>query len=398
MRGALQLRVGRDLSSVRAQDWDALVGDDAPFLEYAFLRGLELTGCLEPRYGWLPQPLTLWRGEELLGAIPLYLKGNSYGEFVYDWSWANLAHQLGVSYYPKMIAAVPFTPVGGARLLVRPDLSEAEREEVLDQLVAGALQWAQESGVSGLHFLFLPQWQAERLAARGFLLRHAHQYHWRNEGYADFDDFVGRFRAKRRTQILRERRGVREAGVQCEVYRGAEITPEVLGLAYGFYRKTCEQFGHWNRQYLNEAFFAHLRAQMPERLQILLARDAAGAVVAGTLTLCKGDRWYGRYWGCREEIRFLHFEACYYHPIELAISEGVQVYEPGAGGDHKYARGFTPTLTCSAHWLADARFSALVERFLAQESAAVQDEVEHMQDSSPLIHPSPRGEPEEGER
>jgi predicted N-acyltransferase len=162
--------------------------------------------------------------------------------------------------------------------------------------------------------------------------------------------------------------------------------------AYLFYRSTCRQFGHWNRQYLNRPFFEHIQKAMPERLQVLLARDAQGEAVAGTLTLRKGDRWYGRYWGCKEEIRFLHFEACYYHPLELAISEGVQVYEPGAGGGHKFKRGFEPVLTYSAHWLADPRFSALIDRFLAEEGEAVQHEVDAMLEHSPLVHPSPEGD------
>ncbi len=389
---SLQIRVAQSLEGIEAQDWDRLVGDASPFLEYAWLRGLETSGCLDPQYGWLPQPLTVWRGEELLGATPLYLKGDSYGEYVYDWSWANLAHRMGVPYYPKIISAVPFTPVSGPRLLVHPDLNADEREEVMRLLIHGALQWARDNEVSGLHFLFVPDDQAKLLEDEGLMLRHAHQYHWRNEGYQDFDDFLARFKAKKRTQIKRERRGVKEAGITFDLYQGDTLTPEVMAQAYHFYRNTCQRFGHYNRQYLNEPFYETIRTQMPERLQVLLAKDANGEPVAGTLTLCKGDKWYGRYWGCNEEIRYLHFEACYYHPIAQAIAQGVKVYEPGAGGGHKYTRGFEPVLMSSAHWIADPSFRHVLQHHLTQESAAVKGDVEAMASQSPMIHAPPKKE------
>lgn len=385
MRNALEIRISNNLEHIQAQDWDQMVGDGSPFLEYAWLRGLETTGCLLPEYGWLPQILSVWRDDTLQGAIPLYIKGNSYGEYVYDWSWANVAAQLGVPYYPKLIAAVPFTPVSGSRLLTRPGLHEEERKEVLTTLIRGALTWASQSEATGLHFLFVPEWQADLLEKEGFQIRYAHQYHWQNKGYRDFDHFLASFRSKKRVQIRRERRGVRDQDITFDLYRGDDLTGEIIDLAYQFYRDTCRKFGHWNRQYLNRAFFTHVHQHMPHRLQVMIARTPDGEPVAGTLTLRKGDRWYGRYWGCREDLRYLHFETCYYKPLELAIQEGIQAYEPGAGGGHKYHRGFEPTLTRSAHWLADPTLSSVIGRFLEQESEAVKEEVEHLQGHSPLI-------------
>ena len=381
----INIRISNSLDIIEDPDqWDALVGPQgSPFLEYAWLRGLETCGCVEPDEGWLPQILTAWRDDALIGAIPLYVKGHSHGEFVYDWSWANFAEQLGVPYYPKLIAAVPFTPVTGERLLVHPDLSERTRQKVFHALIDGALTWAQDTGVAGLHFLFIPRWQADLLEERGLLIRHAFQYHWNNAGYRTFDDFLARFRARKRTQIKRERRGLTDAEVTLEFHTGADITEEHIHWVRHFYKQTCQKFGPWTDQYLKDAFFDHIRAAFAHRTQLVLARDKGGRPLAGTFSLHKGDRLYGRYWGCDEDIPFLHFNTCYYAPIERAIELGVKVYEPGAGGHHKYKRGFEPTLTYSAHWLADTRLSGILSNFLARESAAVHKEVAHLKTRLP---------------
>ncbi len=389
-RQSLEIRVSNSLGGVDAEAWDALVGEGSPFLEYAWLRGLEVTGCVEPEEGWLPQIMTAWRGERLVGAIPLYVKGHSRGEFVYDWSWANLAAQLRVPYYPKLIAASPFTPVTGDRLLVHPDLEAAERAQILDALIGAALNWARETGVAGLHFLFVAEWQAEVLRSRGLMIRLSYQFHWKNPGYTSFEDFLGRFRAHRRTQIRREIRGLQDAKVRLEFLSGQEIQPAHVDAVRHFYKATCEKFGPWTDQYLKDAFFDHVRVAFAHRTQLVLALDADDRPVAGTFSLIKGDRLYGRYWGCDEDIPFLHFNACYYAPIERAIALGVKVYEPGAGGHHKLARGFEPTLTHSAHWLADPRLADLLERHLHKERAAVIAEVEAMSKGLPFkVNPDP---------
>ncbi len=389
MSNNLEIQVSQTLEHIAAEDWDRLVVDQPPFLEYNWLYGLEVTDCVSPDKGWLPQYITAWRNKHLVGAIPLYLKGNSYGEFVYDWSWAHAASQVGVEYYPKIIAAVPFTPVSGARILLCPSLDKTEREEVFDTLLSGALTWAHEREVSGLHFLFLPQEQARHMEERGFLIRLAHQYHWKNHDYKTFDDFLARFRAKKRTQIKRERRELAAQKIRFEVYTGDEITPERMEQARHFYLRTCRRFGPWTREYLNRAFYERAQRTMAHRLQLMLAFKPDNTPVAGTITLRKDKRWYGRYWGCDEHIKFLHFNACYYFPIEWAIQQGVQSYEPGQGGDHKYARGFEPVLTYSAHWIADPRFAGFVKHILERERNAVNDYVDELSTTSPLKPQTP---------
>jgi predicted N-acyltransferase len=380
----IDIAVSEHFETLEAAAWNQLVGESSPFLEHAWLLALDRTECVDPQEGWLGQTITAWQDGDLVGGIPLYLKGNSRGEFVYDWSWADLAGQIGVSYYPKLIAAIPFTPVTGTRLLVHPELSGDDREKVLNLLVQGALEWTDRVGAQGLHFLFTPKEEADRLAEHGFLTRLGFQYHWRNRGYDDFDDFLGAFRHKRRNQILRERREMTDEGISFRVYTGDEITPHVIDQMFHFYSLTCARFGRSTGRYLNRAFWQEVGRTMPHRLQILLAHRDTGVPVAGTLTLRKGDRWYGRYWGCDETVRFLHFNACFYVPIEQAISEGVQTYEPGAGGQHKFGRGFEPVLTYSSHYLPDPNLRSILTDFVAREATAVHADVEALLSSSPL--------------
>lgn len=380
----IEIAVSETFEALDAAAWDRLVGDGSPFLEHAWLRALDRTGCVDPDEGWLGQIITAWRDGDLVGAIPLYMKGHSRGEFVYDWSWANLAERIGVPYYPKLIAAVPFTPVAGERLLVHPEVVGDERDEVTAMLVKGAMAWTERTGARGLHFLFLPEAQAHLLAEHGFITRLSYQYQWRNHGYASFDDFLDAFRHKRRNQFRRERREMTDQGIEFTVYTGDAITPEVVDCAFHFYARSCERFGPWTSQYLKRTFWDEVSRTMPHRLQILLAGRAGEPPLAGTLTLRKADRWYGRYWGCEEEVRFLHFNACYYFPIEQAIREGVQTYEPGAGGHHKYGRGFEPTYTWSSHYLPDPNLRRILEDFVGREADAVRHEVESLLATSPL--------------
>lgn len=384
---SIELRVYDGVRRVAGAEWDRLVGAGSPFLEHAWLASMEEAKCAAGQEGWIPQILTAWRGDALIGAVPLYIKGNSFGEFVYDWAWADLASRLGVAYYPKLVAGIPFSPVSGERLLTEPTLSEGEREELLRLMIRASVALAKELGLSGVHYLFVPEWQAKLLAEEGLMIRFGHQYHWTNEGYGDFDDFLGRFKAKKRTQIKRERRGVyEESGVTVEMLRGTEVDEAVMDHVFRFYHSTCDKFV-WGRQYLNREFFRMVHARMPERLLILLARDKGGTPVAGAFTLEKAGRIYGRYWGCDEEIKFLHFEVCCYAPVAHAIEHGMQVMEPGAGGGHKYLRGFEPVKTWSAHWIADPRMRALLDRHLEAERAAVDREIVAMRAQSPLVHP-----------
>ena len=388
----LKFQISDSLEPVPAEAWDRLVGEEGtPFMEYAWLRGLEVTGCVDPEVGWMPQIVTAWEerdgeADRLVGAVPLYLKGNSRGEFVYDWAWADLARRVGVPYYPKMIAAVPFSPVSGARLLTNPDLSEEERGVVLRAIVQVSIQLAREMGVSGLHFLFVTPEHARLLEDEGLMIRNHYQYHWRNEGYDTFDDFLGRFKSKKRNNIKRELRDVSDAGVTFETRTGAELDDALMDHLFAFYTSTCDKFV-WGQTYLNRPFFEHVRAHMPERLLMFLARDGGGDPVAGTFNLFKGDRMYGRYWGCHREIEFLHFVTCCYEPIDYAIQRGIKHFEPGQGGHHKYKRGFEPVKTWSAHWIADPRMAALLKQHLRQEREAVDEEIARMLSESPLVHP-----------
>lgn len=368
------------IDTIPAADWDALVPDGNPFVRHAWLRAMEATGCASAQEGWLPQHLTARIDGALVGAVPLYVKGNSYGEYVYDWAWADLAARMGVRYYPKVIAASPFSPVSGRRLLVGDDpRADAVRAALVHAL--GTL--GENDGLSGVHVLFCPEDEARALEEGGFVLRKAHQYHWHNDGYADFDDFLSRFRSKRRREIRRERRRVAEAGFRVDVVRGEDATVEQMDDAFAFYASTCERYV-WGRQYLNRAFFEEVRSTMPERIRLFFAHDDDGRCVAGTFNLASDTRLFGRYWGARVEVPHLHFETCYYRMIEVAIEEGFEAIEPGAGGDHKYARGFEPVTTWSAHRLADPSFAHVIQRFLAREREAVGYMVDEMRERGPL--------------
>ncbi len=361
--------------------WDALVGDGCAFFEHAFLKGLERTGCVGPESGWHPRYVLAWRGRELVGALPLYRKDDSYGEFIFDWSWAEAAQRAGLPYYPKMVVAAPFSPVGGDRFL----LASGEGEDTMDALLQGAREAAVAEPATGVHFLYASASEAAFLEARGFAIRRTHQFHWRNEGYDTFDDFLARFRSKRRNQIRRERRVVAEAGVSLRVLTGDEIGPAEVDHAWRLYLSTVMKF-YWGRQYLNRAFFDHLGEHFRDRLMLVLA-ERDGQVLAGAVNVLKGDRLYGRYWGCNEDVRNLHFEVCSYAGIEAAIDRGVQVFEAGAGGGgHKFGRGFLPTTTYSAHELYLPALDDAVRRFLAHERQVLAAELESVQDR--MLKPS----------
>lgn len=344
---------------------------------------METTGAVDPDRGWMPQILTARDGDELIGAVPLYLKGHSYGEYVYDWAWADVARRMGRPYYPKLIAASPFTPVTGPRVLLHPHL-DAEASEALFQLIVQAtLDLCTEHGVNGAHFLFVSPSAAESLRADGLIVRQAHQYHWRNAEYSTFDDFLGRFRSKRRREIRRERRRLADSGFRVDPVRGTELSEAEMDAMFRFYASTCDKYT-WGRQYLDRAFFAEIHRTMPERIVVMLARDADDAVRAGAFCLRKNDRLYGRYWGCDQDVRFLHFETCFYRPIEYAINEGLEAMEPGAGGDHKFVRGFEPVTMYSGHWLRDPMLRAVLAQATEQESRLVDETIEYLCENSPL--------------
>jgi predicted N-acyltransferase len=362
------MQVVADLSTIGHARWDALLASDADasaFLRYDFLHALHDCGCAAPRSGWAPQFLTLWQGESLAGAVPLYAKSHSYGEYVFDWAWAEAYQRAGREYYPKWLAAVPFTPVGGTRLIAR---DESTRERLADALVA----LAEDSGWSSLHLLFAPRTQIDLLAARGLLLREGVQFHWHNaaDGYPSFDDFLSRLSQPKRKKVRAERRKVMEAGVTLLRKTGDEITDEDWRFFFRCYTHTYR--AHWSTPYLNLAFFRKLGETMGGHLLLVLAyRD--GQPIAASLGMFDDRRLYGRYWGALEEVSCLHFEACYYQMIEFAIERRLQVFEGGAQGAHKLARGLDPVPTWSAHWIADPQMRAAIARFVDRE----RDQVEH---------------------
>lgn len=369
-----EVRTWSSLRALGEAEYRALEAEDAsPFCSFEWLDALETTGCVRPERGWMPMHIGLYRGPVLVACAPAYLKGNSEGEFVFDHSWARFCEgSLGQRYYPKLVVAVPFTPATGPRLLVRP----GEARAPLYSVFAAALRrLTEELGLSSAHVLFPPEADTEALVGAGLARRVGVQYHWRNAGYGSFEDFLARFSAKRRHQIRRERREVLAQGIDVEIRTGSDLGPELVDFVYRFYRSTVDKHV-WGRRYLNREFFEEVLARMRHKLHVVVARDRASRrPIAGAFNVLGKDTLYGRYWGALEERAFLHFEVCFYRGIEDAIARGLARFEPGAGGEHKLARGFEPSLTFSAHHLRDERFDRVVRDFLRREEDAVRADV-----------------------
>jgi predicted N-acyltransferase len=370
------VRVLETVRDVPREAWDALVGEESPFLEWRWLAALEEARTVTRETGWLPQHATLWDGERLLGATPLYVKAHSMGEFVFDHTWATAAHRAGIDYYPKLLVAVPFTPVTGARFLARP----ADVVRVRAILAAVLERLCGEHAFSSVHVNFCRPADAETLAARGWLRRTGFQYQWRNEGYRTFDDYLEALRSKRRNQARRERRELETQGVTIRTYVGDDIPDGIAKLVYRLYRRTVDD-NPWGQRYLTQRFFELALERFRDRICLVLAHRGDD-VVAGTFNVQKGDALYGRYWGAFETLRHLHFNVCYYAAIEHCIAAGLARFEPGAGGEFKHLRGFDATETVSMHWIRDRRFRAAVADYLVRERAAVADEIEYYDEKS----------------
>lgn len=366
-----------DISEIPEDEWDALVGD-FPFFKYTFLHGLAQTGCATAETGWLPR-FVVARDREgrLTGAIPLYIKGHSMGEFVYDWAWADAAQRMGVQYYPKAIVAAPFTPATSQRILTYPGLEPGPAAKLRSQLAGALRQVGEAFDLSGTHVLFCQDADAEALTDRGFFIRRHHQYHWKNHGYESFDDFLEPFKSKRRKEIRRQRRRLAEEGVTVEVFGEDTLTSELRDFAWTCYLSTIEKFP-WGRQYLTPAFYEWIFDSMHDSIRLFVAFSNDRTMLGSALTFIGGDTLYGRYWGCVQDVSYLHFETCLYAPIEFAIKHGLKTIEPGQGGEHKFARGFEATVTQSAHWIADDQFEHVLRRHTAQEGQIIVSEVEQM--------------------
>ena len=364
---------------VPREEWDALVGDGSPFLEWGFLASLEDAGALDRESGWGPRPLVARDGGRVVAACPLYVKGNSEGEFVFDWSWADAAYRAGIEYYPKLLAGVPFTPVGGSRFLVAPGRDRAEWTRSMGTALR---QVVDQNELSGAHINFCREDEIEPLREVGYDLRVGVQYHWHNRGFRDFEDYLDAFRSKRRNQVRRERREMERQGVRIETLVGDAIPDSLFKTMFRFYLSTIDK-KYYGRQYLNPVFFDLLRERFRDRLCFVVAR-LGDEPIAGTFNVQKGDALYGRYWGTEYELRHLHFNVCYYAAIEHCIASGLGRFEPGAGGEYKQLRGFDATPTWSLHFLADPRLRQAVQRYLERERADAEATIDWRREHSQL--------------
>lgn len=365
------------LDEIGQPAWDNLVAlqpDANPFLSYAFLSALHDTGCATPETGWQPQYLCLWQGQELHAALPLYAKSHSYGEYVFDWSWADAYRRHGMRYYPKLLSAIPFTPVAGSRLLARDPTSRAALVDSLSRL-------QREAGLSSTHVLFPPEEEAKLLHQAGFMLRRGVQFHWENAGYADFADFLSTLDRKKSKNIRAERRKVSEAGISFRHVAGAQATAADWAFFQRCYANTYGE--HHSTPYLNLAFFKRIGASMPQHILLVFA-ERAGRPIAASLLIHDQQALYGRYWGALEHVPCLHFETAYYQPLEFCIRHGIGSFEGGAQGEHKLARGFMPRQTWSAHWLADPAFADAIRHFLRQESGGMAAYIDELNEHAPF--------------
>ena len=379
--GDYRMRIVTSLAEIGEAAWTALLQQEPhanPFLSYAFLHALHESGAASAASGWQPQYLTLWRVGQLQAALPLYVKDHSYGEYVFDWAWADAYQRHGLAYYPKLLAAVPFTPVAGPRLLARDEPARAA-------LITAFTLLQQRNGLSSSHVLYLPQAQAEQLREAGFLLRRGVQFHWQNPGYRSFDDFLATLEHKKRKNIRAERRKVQSAGVSLRRISGTDASADDWIFFNRCYRHTYR--AHFSTPYLNLDFFQRIGRSMPHQLLLIVAvRD--GRPIASSLLVHDAQTLYGRYWGALEQIPCLHFETAYYQPLEFCIERGIQRFEGGAQGEHKMARGFLPQTTWSAHWLAEPAFADAIERFLQQEDGGIDAYIDELNERTPFRHSS----------
>ncbi|SCY16929.1 hypothetical protein SAMN05216420_10352 [Nitrosospira sp. Nl5] len=376
----LQIKIIDTLDSISVAAWNALAGDD-PFLRHEFFSALHETGCVSKKTGWLPQFITLWEGQALRGALPLYMKSHSYGEYVFDWAWADAYRRYGYPYYPKLLSAVPFSPVTGRRLM-------AETAEHRALLVSAALKMTKdrnaETVISSFHCLFPREHEAREMEEAGMTLRHGIQFHWKNrmgENYENFEAFLEGMSHGKRKNIRQERRKVHAAGIHFQWLTGYDASDDHWRFFVNCYNKTYRD--HHSTPYLNLEFFTRLGKSMPENVLLILAlRD--NRPIAASFNLHNSHTLYGRYWGAMEFVPGLHFETCYYQAIEFCIARGIALFEGGAQGEHKLARGFLPVRTWSTHWLAHPEFAAAIGNYLKHEAQDISHYLDELNESSPF--------------
>ena len=376
-----RLEIIESLSEVSAADWNALLTPDAsPFLKHEFLSTLEETVCVGGNTGWQVAHLALYRSAQLIGAMPLYLKQHSYGEFVFDWSWAQAFEQQGMQYYPKALCAIPFTPVQGSRILFSPAEDGAQIQR---QLIAGLKTLVVQNHLSSAHILFPLGEQTQAMVDQGFMLRDSVQFHWHNQNFINFEQFLAALTMKRRKNIRQERDKVSREGISFRHVPGQLANDEDWAFFYRCYENTYIE--HHSSPYLNQDFFRLIGKRMPENLHLILAQRGDLPIAASLLFVDRTiSKAYGRYWGALEHVPCLHFETAYYQAIEYCIDQQIETFEGGAQGEHKMARGFLPTTIQSAHYIADPQFSKAVKHFLEREQRGIGAYVDELAEHSPL--------------
>jgi len=370
-------RILSSLAELQPSTWDDLVRSQAeanPFLSYAFLHALHESGSASKKSGWQPQYLTIWQGENLVAALPLYAKFHSYGEYVFDWAWADAYRRNGLEYYPKLLSAIPFTPVTGGRLL-------AIDAPARDALISALKEVQEKNDLSSTHILYPPEQEAKQLEEAGFMLRKGVQFHWKNQDFENFEQFLSTLEQKKRKNIRAERRKVHEAGITLRQLPGVEASEADWRFFKRCYDHTYS--AHYSTPYLNLDFFLRISQAMPENILLVIA-EREGNPIASSLLIHDQNALYGRYWGALEHHACLHFETAYYQPLEFCIANKIAAFEGGAQGEHKMARGFLPQQTWSAHWLAHPGFADAVERFLDEEGKGIENYVDELNERNPF--------------
>ena len=390
----MQTQIFHSLDEIHEDLWNQLASPAFPFLEYHFLHALETTNCLGRRTGWMPVYITVWEHHSLEGAMVAYLKDNSYGEYIFDFAWAQASHAHKIPYYPKIVLAVPFTPATGSKILLRHGLTQLEKIEVTAHLFEGLKGISRATQSSSIHALFISESELDVFRASGYFIRHSFQYHWRNRlphgsqesNYLTFPDFLSSLKGKRRREITRERAQVSASGITIERLTGNRLESQHADLFYRFYSDTVDKRG--GNEYLTQEFFAQVFKTMQDKILLVLARDSESKPVAGALYYIGSETLYGRHWGCHADYRALHFELCYYQGIEFAIERKMKLFEAGAQGEHKFNRGFLPSLTYSAHHIENSLTREMISEFVQREQGEIQRVISEYLEHSPFQNPA----------
>ncbi len=378
----MEIAVLDNLLAVDRQAWNRLVVGNNPFLRHEFLSALESHNCVSKESGWEPQHIVIYDdNKQLVGAIPLYIKHHSHGEFVFDWSWAEAYRRNQMAYYPKLVSAIPYTPMTGQRLLIATDTDETD---ISRRLVEASIELAKQRNCSSVHWLFPSLAQKALLKKAGLIIRQGCQYHWHNDKYQNFDHYLSYFSSRKRKNVLKERRQIKQAGISFRQLRGDEISSDEWHLFYKYYREIYDR--KWGFPSLTLGFFEEISRTIPEQILLVLAYQN-DKCIATALNLRSDDILYGRHWGCSVQIPGLHFETCYYQGLDYCIQHSLNRFEPGAQGEHKIARGFLPTATWSAHWIADRQFREAIDRYTRVEAGEMDKMMQQLKSHSPFRKP-----------